>query len=107
MPLDVTTVAGHAATTWAEEIVPSLHDYIAIPALSPMFDRDWAAHGHLAAAVELVRGWCSARPIPGLTVEVHELEGRSPVIVMEVPATGAATRTTRSCSTATSTSSRR
>ena len=54
VPLDVTTVAGHAATTWAEEIVPSLHDYIAIPALSPMFDRDWAAHGHLAAAVELV-----------------------------------------------------
>ena len=88
MPLDVTTAAGHAATTWADEIVPSLHDYIAIPALSPMFDRDWAAHGHLAAAVELVRGWCSARPIPGLTVEVHELEGRSPVIVMEVPATG-------------------
>ena len=47
-------------------------------------------------------------PIAGLTVEVHELPGRTPVIVCEVPATDRRRwPTTPSCSTATSTSSRR
>jgi acetylornithine deacetylase/succinyl-diaminopimelate desuccinylase-like protein len=39
-------------------------------------------------AVDLVAGWCRARPIPGLVVEVHELPGRTPVILMEIPPTG-------------------
>ena len=45
------------------------------------------------AAVELIRGWCAARPIPGMSVGVHELPGRSPVIVVEVPPTGGAPST--------------
>jgi len=78
-----------AARLWEDEILPALTDYIAIPSLSPAFEPDWAAKGHMADAVELVRGWCAARPIDGLTVEVHELDGRTPVIVVEVPASGA------------------
>ena len=35
-------------------------------------------------AVDLIEGWCSSRPIPGLTVEVHQLPGRTPLIVVEV-----------------------
>jgi len=70
-----------------DEIVPVLHDYIAIPNLSPNFDADWREHGHMAAAVDLIVAWCRARPIPGLTVAVHELPGRTPIILMEIPAT--------------------
>lgn len=73
---------------WEDDILPALTDYIAIPNLSPAFEPDWAAKGHMADAVELVRAWCAARPINGLTVEVHELAGRTPVIVVEVPAAG-------------------
>jgi acetylornithine deacetylase/succinyl-diaminopimelate desuccinylase-like protein len=36
-------------------------------------------------AVALVEAWCRKQPLPGLTVEVHRLEGRAPVILMEVP----------------------
>ena len=71
-----------------EEILPVLHDYIAIPNVSEAFDPEWREHGHMDAAVELVRAWCAARPIPGLSVEVHELPDRSPVVVIEVPPTG-------------------
>jgi acetylornithine deacetylase/succinyl-diaminopimelate desuccinylase-like protein len=39
-------------------------------------------------AVELIRAWCANRSIAGLTVEVHELPGRTPLILMEVPAFG-------------------
>jgi acetylornithine deacetylase/succinyl-diaminopimelate desuccinylase-like protein len=70
--------------TFERDALPSLSDYITIPALSPMFDPDWAANGHLSDAVEHIRAWCAARPIEGLTVEVHHLAGRTPVVVVEV-----------------------
>ncbi len=69
-------------------IVAVLHDYIAIPNVSPVFDPDWRANGHMAEAVALVAGWCRAQPIEGLTLEVVELDGRTPLILMEIPATG-------------------
>jgi acetylornithine deacetylase/succinyl-diaminopimelate desuccinylase-like protein len=71
-------------------IVPVLHEYIAIPNVSEAFDPDWRDHGHMQRAVELIRDWCAGRPIAGLTVEVHELPDRSPVIVIDVPAFGEA-----------------
>jgi acetylornithine deacetylase/succinyl-diaminopimelate desuccinylase-like protein len=83
--LDLSTVHRHTTETWGG-LVPVLSDYIAIPALSPMFDADWAANGQLERAVDLVAGWCTARPIPGLTVTVHRLEGLTPVVVCQIPA---------------------
>ena len=50
---------------WERSIVPTLLDYIRIPALSPAFDPDWSAHGHLGRAVALLRGWAEARGIDG------------------------------------------
>jgi len=71
---------------WEDEVLPTLSDYIRIPAVSVAFDPDWEAHGHLDAAVELVRAWSAARQIDGLVVDVVRLPGRTPVILMEVPA---------------------
>lgn len=75
---------------WEDDILPALADYIAIPNVSPAYEADWVAKGHMADAVELVRAWCAARPIEGLTVEVHELEGRTPIVVVDIPSFGAA-----------------
>ena len=71
--------------------MPVLHDYIAIPNVSQDFDPDWREHGYMQQAVDLIVGWCRDRPIPGLTVDVVELEGRTPMIVMEIPATATPT----------------
>jgi acetylornithine deacetylase/succinyl-diaminopimelate desuccinylase-like protein len=76
--------------TWQGDVLPALDEYIAVPAVSPAFDDRWVEHRHLADAVELVRSWCAARPIEGLSVWVHELEGRTPVVVCEVDAFGGA-----------------
>lgn len=84
--LDLSAVDDSTTELWSG-LVPVLSDYIAIPALSPSFDADWAANGHLDRAVELIVSWCRARPIPGLTVSVHRLEGRTPVVVCQIPAT--------------------
>jgi len=86
MPLSP-TAADLVQTRWSE-ILPVLHDYIAIPNVSEAFDPDWRANGHMDAAVELVRSWCAAQSIDEMTVEVHELPGRSPVVMIEVPAAG-------------------
>ena len=88
-PLDASTVTAHANEAW-EGIVPVLHEYIAIPNVSVDFDPQWREHGHMAEAVDLIAGWCRGRPIPGMTLEVMELEGRTPMIIIEIPAAGTA-----------------
>src|SRR5438132_5055876 len=77
--------------TWDEAIVPALTEYVRIPAKSPMFDREWSAHGHLERAVALIEAWARSRRIEGLRVEVVRLEGRTPVLLMEAPGSGGET----------------
>ena len=71
---------------WAYHIEPALHEYIHIPNVSEAYDAKWREHGHMQHAVDLIGRWCATRPIAGLTVEVHEILDRSPVIMMEIPA---------------------
>ncbi len=73
---------------WDEAIVPALVDYIRIPAKSPHFDREWAAHGHIERAVTLASDWCHRHALPGMKLEVVRLEGRTPVLLLEIPASG-------------------
>ncbi len=72
---------------WEREIVPELERYIQIPCKSPIFDAEWAENGHIDKAVAQIEAWCRGREIDGLEVEVVRLEGRTPVIFMEIPAT--------------------
>jgi len=88
MALDSGKVREFVEKTWDESIVPTLTDYITIPAKSPMFDAQWREHGHIDRAVELLRGWAGSRPIEGLRIEVVRLEGRTPLLFMEAPGTG-------------------
>ena len=80
---EIDQIDRHVNEVW-EGIVPVLHDYITIPNVSEAFDPDWREHGHMQRAVDLIRDWCAARPVAGMTAGVHELPGRSPVILIEV-----------------------
>jgi acetylornithine deacetylase/succinyl-diaminopimelate desuccinylase-like protein len=72
---------------WQDDVLPALTRYIEIPAKSPSFDPEWAAHGHIDRAVALIEEWSRRRPIEGLAVETHRLPGRTPVMLLEVPGT--------------------
>ena len=72
--------------TWDEDVLPSLSDLVRIPAVSVLFDPDWATTGHLDAAAEHVRAWLASRDLPGATVEILRLPGRTPVVLLDVPA---------------------
>jgi hypothetical protein len=67
----VAVIEKYVAESWATSVVPILHEYIAIPALSPMFDPGWTESGHLVAATSLLKDWASSRSVSGLTVELH------------------------------------
>ncbi len=49
---------------WNESIVDRLTDYIAIPAKSPAFDRDWVAHGYLERVVRDAAAWVEEQQVP-------------------------------------------
>ena len=74
---------------WDSDIVKQLTDYIAIPAKSPTFDPDWAKHGFIDTAARHAAEWVEAQKVEGLTLEIVRLEGRTPVIFFEIPATRA------------------
>lgn len=86
--MDNTAAARTVRTLWDAEILPSLREFVAIPALSPAFDADWATTGHLDAAVEHLRAWIEKRAIPGATIDVIRLAERTPLLVVDIPATG-------------------
>ena len=86
-PVEAAALAAYAETAWDERIVPALMDYIAVPAKSPMFDVAWAEHGLIDRVVRDAAGWVESRRLPGLQLEVLRLEGRTPVIFFDVPAT--------------------
>lgn len=86
--MDTAKVDRYVAEKWDDEIVPQLVEYIRIPNKSPMFDKDWVANGYMEQAVQLMERWAKAQSVPGMQVEVVRLEGRTPLIFIEIPATG-------------------
>ena len=87
--LDATAARRQIDQAWEGDILRQLTDYIAIPAKSPGFDPDWAAHGYIDRVVQSAAQWVEARKVPGLTLEVVRLEGRTPVIFFEIAGTKA------------------
>jgi acetylornithine deacetylase/succinyl-diaminopimelate desuccinylase-like protein len=71
--------------TWDSSITPALMEYIHIPNKSPMFDPHWKENGHMDKAVKLIANWCKKLDVKKMHLEVVELDGRTPVILMEIP----------------------
>jgi acetylornithine deacetylase/succinyl-diaminopimelate desuccinylase-like protein len=67
---------------WERRVLPALSDYTRIPCLSPAFDPDWADRGAMVEAAELLRAWAQDQDA-GLTTEIVQLPGRTPVLLVE------------------------
>lgn len=72
-------------TFWEQEIIESLSDYIRIPNKSPMFDPEWKQHGYMDQAIAHVTNWVESQQVPGLTLALHEIPGRTPTLLLEYP----------------------
>jgi acetylornithine deacetylase/succinyl-diaminopimelate desuccinylase-like protein len=88
--MDTARLSHFVSGLWDDEIVPQLVEYIRIPNKSPMFDAKWVEHGYMDAAVKLMESWARSKlsQLPGATLEVIRLEGRTPLIYIDVPGEG-------------------
>jgi acetylornithine deacetylase/succinyl-diaminopimelate desuccinylase-like protein len=86
-PDEASALGEFAARVWDDEIVPAITNYIAIPAKSPMFDADWASNGYIERVIRDAARWVESKQVAGLKLEIIRIEGRTPVIFFEVPAT--------------------
>src|SRR6516162_3489681 len=72
---------------WDHEIIPALIEFGRIPNKSVSFDPEWASHGHMQRAVDLLSKWAQRHATPGMMLEVAHIEGRTPLIFIDVPGT--------------------
>jgi acetylornithine deacetylase/succinyl-diaminopimelate desuccinylase-like protein len=83
--MDTDKTARFVDSMWDTSIIPQLCDYIRIPNKSPMFDPDWEANGYMEQAVSMFEGWCRLQEIEGLKIEVLRIEGRTPLLFIDIP----------------------
>ncbi len=86
--MDLSDLKSFADRKWDEDLVPRLVDYVRVPAKSPAFDAGWAAHGYLDQVVKSAEQWCRAQRVDGMRLEVVRIEGRTPCLFFDIPATG-------------------
>ena len=77
----VDTMLDYIRRNWTDSVLPSLCDFIRIPAQSPSFDPDWEARGELDQAIELFCSWLDTLGIEDMTYETHRLPGRTPILL--------------------------
>jgi acetylornithine deacetylase/succinyl-diaminopimelate desuccinylase-like protein len=89
--MDTNTTSRFVEHTWAESIIPHLKEYLTIPNQSPAYDPQWATNGYMDQATELIAHWIRAQQISGLSLDIVRLDGRTPLIFVEIPGQSAET----------------
>jgi len=69
------------------DVLETLTAFGAIPSLSPEFDAEWAEHGYLEQAAQLLADWARSRKFASADVTIHRLPGRTPTLVVTVDST--------------------
>jgi acetylornithine deacetylase/succinyl-diaminopimelate desuccinylase-like protein len=82
--MDPQRIGSSVRDAWDGSIVPTLERYIRIPNQSPLYDPEWKAHGYMQQAVTLARDWVEQQNIQGLKATVHEIDGRTPLLFLEI-----------------------
>src|SRR5277367_2802993 len=83
--MDKSVIRTHVDRLWDDSVVGELVEYIRIPNKSVAFDRDWKAHGHMDRVVARFEDWARRQPIRGMKLEVVRLEGRTPLLFIDIP----------------------
>src|SRR5210317_2664380 len=83
--MDNKQAADFVSTMWDDSIIPEIAEYIKVPNKSPHFDPDWEKHGHMETAVEMLEAWCKTQPIKDMTIEIVRIEGRTPLLFIDIP----------------------
>ena len=83
--MDIQKTKEFVNETWDDSIIPELCEYIKVPNKSPIFDPDWEKHGHMEQAISMFEKWCRQQAIKGMQLEIVRLEGRTPILFIDIP----------------------
>ena len=83
--MDNKQAADFVNAMWDDSIIAEISEYIKVPNKSPHFDPDWDEHGHMEKAVQMLEKWCLEQPIKDMQVEIVRIEGRTPVLFIDIP----------------------
>src|SRR6266852_5263496 len=83
--MDKTAIEAYVTQLWDRSIVSELMEYIRIPNKSPAFDPEWHSHGYMEQAMTRYAQWARRQPLKGMKLEVVRLEGRTPLLVIDIP----------------------
>jgi len=83
--MDIQKTTSFVNEIWDESIIPTLCEYIKVPNKSPLYDPDWEKHGYMEQAVTMFEDWCRQQPVKGMQIEVVRIEGRTPVLFIDIP----------------------
>lgn len=72
-------------TFWEDNILPTIKEYIRIPNVSSMFDKNWKKNGYVDQALDLTKNWIEEHKPDDANLHVGYLEGRTPLILLEIP----------------------
>lgn len=84
--IEAATVLEWCTRVWNDDLVPTISDYITVPAKSPNFDPDWEQNGYLKQVCVDAAGWLQDRGVSG--VQILEEPGKTPVLVFDAPGRG-------------------
>ena len=82
--IDLDKISEFVEEWWDKSALPSLCEFVEIPALSPSFDSEWEANGYLDAAINTFIAWTRSLPLKGLSISVHRLKNRSPLLLIKI-----------------------
>jgi acetylornithine deacetylase/succinyl-diaminopimelate desuccinylase-like protein len=83
--MNTTDTSAFVGKVWDDSIVPTISEYITVPNKSPHFDPEWEQHGHMEKAVKMLEAWCREQPIEGMQLEIVRIEGRTPLLFIDIP----------------------
>ena len=83
--MNTNTTSRFVEHAWTDTIIPHLKEYLTIPNQSPAYDPQWASNGYMDQATELIAKWIRSQEIIGLSLDVVRLDGRTPLIFIEIP----------------------
>jgi len=63
-----------------ENIIPNLEEFVRIPNLSRNFDEEHLTNGLHEKASNFVLNWCRNQGVKGLTIDIYEEKGRTPLV---------------------------
>jgi acetylornithine deacetylase/succinyl-diaminopimelate desuccinylase-like protein len=78
---------GFASDLFLQTGLPALEEYVSIECLSPDFDPDWKANGHIDRAAQFLASWCKDQHVPDASIEIVRVGEKTPVLLAEIPAT--------------------